>query len=180
MTKFAFTAALLLGVATGTAQDAPAMPKPQKEHEWLQQLVGEWETESEAVTEPGKPPIKSKGKESSRLIGGFWILSEHKGEFLGTPYTGILTLGYSPEKRRYTGTWIASMSSLLWTYQGSVDAAGRILTLESEGPGMEPGKLARYKDAIEVKGPDQKVLTSSMEVDGKWTTYLTVQYQRKK
>src|SRR6185436_14528759 len=43
------------------AQDAPPTPKPQKEHEWLQQLVGEWETEGEAVAEPDKPPVKTKG-----------------------------------------------------------------------------------------------------------------------
>ncbi len=30
--------------------------EPQKEHEWLHKLVGEWTCEAEASMEPGKPP----------------------------------------------------------------------------------------------------------------------------
>ena len=41
----------------------PEMPKPQKEHEWLQQLVGEWDTEAEILEEPGKPPALYTGDE---------------------------------------------------------------------------------------------------------------------
>ena len=40
--------------AIGQSQEVPHMPKPQKEHDWLKQLAGEWESESE-LTEPGQP-----------------------------------------------------------------------------------------------------------------------------
>src|ERR1043165_3833124 len=169
---------LSLLFAAGThAQD---MPKPQKEHEWLQQIVGDWDTVGEIVAEPGQPTIKNKGSESCRLIGGFWALSEHKGEIPGAgPFTGIFTLGYSPEKKKYVGTWIDSVSTHLWTYQGSVDASGKILSLETEGPGLD-GKPTKFREVIEVKDKDHKVFTSSAEKDGKWTTFLTMSYTRKK
>ena len=35
--------------------------EPQKEHRWLQKLVGEWTCESEATMEPGKPPERFTG-----------------------------------------------------------------------------------------------------------------------
>ena len=35
--------------------------EPQKEHEWLQKLVGEWTCEHECFMEPGKPPEKFEG-----------------------------------------------------------------------------------------------------------------------
>ena len=35
--------------------------EPQKEHQWLQQLVGEWTYEAEATMEPGQPPSKFEG-----------------------------------------------------------------------------------------------------------------------
>ena len=159
----------------------PEMPKPQKEHEWLQQLSGEWDTETEIMVAPGAPPAKSKGTESNRMIGGFWALSEHKGEFMGNAFSGILTLGYDPEKKKYVGTWIDSVTSVLWQYQGTVDATGKILTLEAEGPDPEQaGKRAKFKETIEIKDKDHKVFTSSMEKDGKWLTFMTAQYQRKK
>jgi hypothetical protein len=142
-------AAVLFAIAVHADDGQPEMPKPQKEHEWLKQLVGEWDTEGECVTEPGKPPMKTKGSESTRAIGGFWTLSEHKGDAMGTPFTGILTLGYSAEKKKYVGTWIDSMGSHLWTYEGSLDASGKVLSLETEGPSNEgPGKTCKFKEVI--------------------------------
>jgi hypothetical protein len=55
------------------------LPKPDPEHDWLQQFVGKWETDMECCMEPGKPPMKSKGAESVRPIGGFWIIAEGEG-----------------------------------------------------------------------------------------------------
>jgi len=70
----------------------------------------------------------------------------------------------------------------LWIYEGSLDAAGRILTLETEGPNcMAPGKTARCRDVVEIKSKDQRVFTSSiLGDDGKWVTFMTAQYHRKK
>lgn len=38
--------------------------EPQKEHQWLHQLVGEWTYETECVMGPDKPPAKFKGSET--------------------------------------------------------------------------------------------------------------------
>lgn len=161
------------------AQDAPQMPKPAKEHEWLKQLAGEWTTEGECVGGPGQPPVKTKGSESARSVGGFWIHSEQKGEIMGMPFTGLLTLGYDEKKKKYVGTWVDSFNAHLWTYEGTVE--GNTLTLFSEGPRMDdPTKLGKYREVLEVKSPDHKVFTSAIEHEGKWTVFITVQYQRKK
>ena len=188
MRRFAiFSLALtLLGVAGMdvrlAGQETPKAPAPQKEHEWLQQFVGEWETESEAMLEPGKPPMKCQGAEKARAIGGLWVVSEITSLMQGQTMLGVLTIGYDPEKKKYVGTWIDSMTPHLWKYEGTVDAAGKILTLEAEGPNMMmPGKMAKYRDVWELKSKDHKVLTSSMlGDDGKWTTFMTMNARRKK
>jgi hypothetical protein len=170
--------ALIVSLFCG-ALSAQDMPKPQKEHEWLQQLVGEWESEAEITTEPGKPPMKNKGSEHVRAIGGFWILSETKGDIAGMPFTGILSLGYSLEKKKFVGTWIDSVTSHLWTYTGSMDAAAKALTLEAEGPGHD-GKPTKFREVLTVKDKDHKTFTSSAEKDGQWMTFLKIEYTRKK
>ncbi|MEX0713880.1 MAG: DUF1579 family protein [Pirellulales bacterium] len=185
MKKFAFgcfVVALLTGAAMLGGKEVPQLPVPEKEHEWLGQLAGEWETEGEAFLEPGKPPIKCQGTESARRIGGFWIVAENKGTFMDVPVTGVLTLGYDPQKKKYVGTWIDSVSNYLWSYEGTVDAGGKTLTLETEGPSHDtPGKLAKFKEVIEVKTDDHKVFTSSVQgEDGKWSTIVTIHYRRKK
>jgi hypothetical protein len=172
---------LMAGGSVVHAQEAPQMPAPQKEHQWLQQFVGEWDTQAEGTPEPGKPPIKCKGTETARAIGGFWMISETKGKFMDTPVTGIMTLGYDAEKQKYVGTWVCSMTNFLWKYEGTVDASGKVLTLETEGPcPSAPGKLARFRDVTEFKSKDHKVLTSSMQAeDGKWVTFATIDCWRK-
>src|SRR5262245_2273395 len=118
-----FVMALLAGATVVRAQQTPELPKPGKEHQWLQQLAGEWDCDVEMYMEPGKPPQKCKGTESIRSLGGFWTLSEQKGEFMGMSFNGLLTLGYDPEKEKYVGTWVDNMTNYLWKYEGSLDAS---------------------------------------------------------
>lgn len=179
MTVLAMVAAVLVGGATARAQDAPKMPAPQKEHEWLKQLEGEWVTEAEMVMEPGKPPVKSKGTESIRSLGGFWSMAEMKGDCLGVPVTGVMTIGYDAQKKKYVGTWVCSMCDWLCKYEGTAD--GPVLTLETEGPNPTTGKLVKMRDVIEIKDKDHKVLSSSMlGENGKWVTFMTMHSRRKK
>jgi hypothetical protein len=165
----------------GAGTNMPQLPEPQAEHAWLQKFVGEWEADIEMFKEPGQPPEKSTGTESVRPIGGFWILAEDKGVFMDKPFTGILTLGYNPERKKYVATWVDSMVSHLWTYDGTVDATGNLLTLEAEGPcPMKGGALAKFRETVEFQGDDHRVFTSAMQAeDGSWATMMVIHYHRK-
>ena len=164
----------VLGAITLTAQDVPQMPAPAKEHEWLKKLVGNWEFESEIFMKPDAAPMKTKSTEVVRSVGGFWVASEGKSEMMGQPFVWAMTLGFDPASKKYVGTWIDSMSSFQWRSQGSVDATGNILTLESEGPcPKRPGTLTKFRDVTEFKSNDERAFTSSMQdEDGKWVTMV--------
>jgi hypothetical protein len=158
-----------------------ATPKPQREHQWLQKLVGEWTSELEAQMEPGKPAEKCMGTESVRSLGGLWILADGRGKMPdGSPVTTLMTLGYDPQRQRFVGTFIGSMMTNLWVYEGTLDAAGKVLTLDTEGPSMAgDAKLTKYKDAMEILSDDHRVLTSRMlGDDGKWHQFMTAHYRR--
>jgi len=156
---------------------------PQKEHQWLEKLVGEWTYETEASMGPDKPPEKFKGTESVRSVGGLWMICEGRGEMPGGgTATTIMTLGYDPAKKRYLGTFLGSMMTHLWVYDGELDLAGNKLTLDAEGPSFtEGGKTAKYRDAIEFKSDDHRVLTSHvLGDDGQWHGFMTAHYRRTK
>jgi len=165
-----------------TQQQSPMQAEPQKEHRWLHKLVGEWTYETEAPAEPGKPSEKWTGTERVRSLGGLWILAEGQGQMPGGgAATMIMTLGYDPQKGRYVGTWIGSMMTYLWVYDGELDAAERVLTLNAEGPHMATeGKMAKYKDVIELASDDHRVLTSHvLGDDGQWQQFMRVDFRRK-
>ena len=157
--------------------------EPQKEHEWLARLLGDWTFETEAIVEPGKPPAKFSGKETVRSLGGLWVLCDGEGEMPGGS-TGltIMTLGYDQAKKRFVGSFIGSMMTNMWIYEGSLDAAGKVLTLDTEGPSMTgDGKTTKYTDVIEIKSDDTRVLSSNLlGDDGKWQHFMTANYRRKK
>ena len=172
----------LLTLSLLKAEDKAAVPGPLKEHAWLQQFVGEWESVSEATVTPGQAPMTCKGTMSSRSLGGIWVVSEVKSEMMGVPMHAIQTLGYDPQAKRYIGTWIDSMFNHMWKYEGIVDDAGKVLTLEAEGPNfVQEGKTAKYRDIYEFKSKDHVVMTSSMQGDdGKWTVFMKGNVHRKK
>jgi hypothetical protein len=174
-------AVVILVLAGGAWAQEPKVPSPQKEHEWLKQLEGDWVTESEAVMGPGQAPVKCKWSEVVRSIGGFWTIGEMKSDIMGTPVTGIMTLGYDPKIKKYIGSWVCSVDGHFWKYEGTVDAAGKVLTLNTEGPNMAaPGKMTKMKDVIEIKSKDHKVLTSYMQGDdGQWVRIMTMNGWRK-
>jgi len=156
---------------------------PQREHQWLQTLVGEWTSEAEATMEPGKPPERFKGTETVRSLGGLWILAEGQGEMPGCGHaTTLLTLGYDPQKKRYVGTWVGSMMTHLWVYDGVLDAAEKVLTLDAEGPSMaDHSVMATYRDVIERASDDHRILTSHVRGDdGTWHQFMTAHYRRKR
>ena len=160
----------------------PEFPKPTKEHQFLDKFVGTWETQSEGTVGPDQPPMKCKGMMKSRSLGGFWLVNEMTGDMMGTPMTGIQTIGYNTDKQKYVGTWVDSMMNHMWHYEGSVTEAGTTLTLEAEGPNfMADGKTTKFRDIYEFKSPDHIHATSTMlGEDGKWVVFMSGDSRRTK
>jgi hypothetical protein len=182
VTRMSGSAALVLAMISGLfAQEAPQFPQPTKEHQWLQQFVGEWESTAEAMIAPGQPPMTCHGKATSRMIGGFWVVTEGEADMMGVKIQSLQTIGYDTAKKKYTGTWIDSMFNYMWQYEGTIDPTGKTLVLEAEGPNMMAGgKLTKFRDAYEFKSNDHIEVTSSMlGEDGKWIEFMKGQLRRK-
>ena len=185
-TAIAMLALLMLigGALYLGAQDAPEMPEmpgPEPEHAWLKQLVGEWESIAEVKMAPDQPAQQFASTDTCRMLGEFWMIQESEGKMAEMPFNSILTLGYDPETDKYVGTWVDSMGSHLWRYEGTVDEEGKVLTLETEGPcplkGMAIGK---FRERVEIVNPDHRIFTSTAEDEnGEWVTMVTIHSTRK-
>jgi hypothetical protein len=152
-----------------------------EQHRWLQQLVGDWRYESDILMGTEQRETVS-GTDRVRALGDFWIISEAEGAMPGGEGTArmVMTLGFDPQKKRFTGTFISSMMSYLWYYDGELDGTGRVLTLESTGPAMSgDGATARYRDVIDISGPAERRFSSyALGEDGKWREFMTARYTR--
>lgn len=134
---------------------------------------------------PDQPPMKATGTETVRSLGGLWTLGEGKGEMPGGgECTTIMTLGYDPARKRFVGSFVASVMTNMWLYEGTLDASGSVLTLDTEGPDMSgetpvEGATAKYQDIIEFVSDTHRTLTSRMQAkDGTWHEIMTAHYRK--
>jgi hypothetical protein len=134
---------------------------------------------SEIPPGPDYPGGKVEGAETVRSAGDLWIVAEGHNDEMGGH---MLTLGYDPKKQRFVGTWFGDRYAYLWVYDGQLDTAERVLTLDCEGPAMtEGGGMARYRDIHELRSDDERVLRAEVQgQDGNWQQFMTQTYRRKR
>ena len=155
--------------------------KPTPEHQWLQQMVGEWTFESECNMGPGQPVMKGSGREVVRAVGELWVQGEMTGEMPGGGHmTAFMAVGFDPAKDKYVGTWYGSPMAYMFVYEGERD--GDSLALNTTGPSFsDPTKMAKYRDVVELDGPDRRTLRSEAQnEDGSWTPFMGAVYTRVK
>ena len=157
------------------------MPTAENEHKWLQRLVGSWKFEGEFSMAPDQPAIKNIGTEVVEALGELWTIGHLSGQMPGGEIShSIMTLGYDTQQKRFVGTFVASMMTHLWIYEGALNHSANTLVLDCEGPSFaEEGKLARYQDIIEFVDQDHRIFRSQyMGPDGQWVPFMKSTYTR--
>lgn len=158
----------------------PMATPPTAEHGWLHRLVGEWEYESECSMCPDEPPMKARGRESVRSLGGYWVVGEGEGDMPGGGHARwMVTIGFDAKAGRFRGSWVGSMMGHMFVYDGALSEDGRTLTLENEGPAFNGEGTARYRDIVEMADDDTRILASEVRgEDGGWTRFMTGRFTR--
>ena len=179
---------MTLWAATALAQDKPAaappgMPvvKAGPEHEVLKGDVGTWDATVESYMPGVTQPLVSKGTETNTLVGGMWLVTDFKGEMMGQPFQGHGVSGWDPNKKKYVGTWVDTMSTGLGLTESSYDAAAKTMTGTFEGPDPSSGQVTKMKSSVVWKDPNTRVFTmSGPGPDGKDATFMKITYTRRK
>ncbi len=105
---------------------------PGTPHKVLASLAGSWDTKTRAWMEPDKPPMEGTGTcEQKMLLDGRYLQQEYTGEMMGSPFTGINLIGYDNHTKKYVSTWIDSMSTGIYYFEGTASRDGKTITQES-------------------------------------------------
>lgn len=131
---------------------------------------------------PDQPAMKSGGVEVVRSLGGLWTIGEGESDMPddGAKWQSVMTLGYDPVSKRFVGTFVASVMTHLWIYNGSLDADEKVLTLDTEGPSFTGEGMTKYQDIIEFISDDHRTLSSqAIGPDGQWVKFMRAHYRRK-
>jgi hypothetical protein len=102
---------------------------PGAPHKMLAKLVGSWTTKTRAWMEPDNPPTEGTGTcEQKMLFDGRYLQQEYSGEMTGNPFTGINVIGYDNHVKKYVSTWIDSMSTGIYYFEGTASPDGKTIT----------------------------------------------------
>ncbi len=154
---------------------------PLQQHRWLTKLVGSWTYQQTCSMGPEQPEWTGSGTELVRSVGDLWIVLEGRGDMPdGAAMATRMTLGFDPLKDRFVGSFVASMMTYQWLYEGTLDDAGRILSLQSTGPShKDDGTMANYIDAVTIVSDDHRIFSSRTQGDdGTWKDFMVSHYHR--
>jgi len=129
--------------------DTPPFAKPTAEHEWLMTNLGRWIVDCSFYMEPGKPPMKLEGTDTVEAHGQFFTVAKFAADMMGMPFSGIATMGYSPETKQFQSTWCDTMSPYLFSFTGTFDAGKKVLTMRGKGPDPATRKLTDWRSTEE-------------------------------
>jgi hypothetical protein len=116
-------------------------------------------------------------------VGDLWVVCEGRGEMPGStdPARMVMTIGFDPAKGKFVGSWIGSMMTHLWVYEGDLDEATGTLTLNTRGPSMTPeGGMADYRDVLQMAPDGTRRMWSEMkDAQGTWKRIMNAEFRRK-
>jgi Protein of unknown function (DUF1579) len=166
------------------AQEPPPAAKALPEHKILAADEGAWDaTIKTYMGGPNAEPSVSKGSEVNEVLsGGLWVLSKFEGDFGGMKFQGRGQFGYDPVKKKYVGTWIDSISTVLSVLEGDYDAKTKTMTYV--GDGYDPEHKAKFsqKMVTTMKDDGTRVFTLYMKFEGQSAEakFMEITYTKRK
>lgn len=154
--------------------------QPQNET-WLKQLVGTWSFRFATTPNSEYPDFTMTGTETVWPVGDFFVAMESKGAGSdGSPSHTLVSLGYDPEKLRFSGAHAGTAVPMLFVYDGSLAEDGGALHLETEGPAMTEGNTVdRYRDIFRILDSNtREQVLQVLDKSGAWKEFARTRYTR--
>lgn len=154
---------------------------PGEEHKILEKMAGSWSTVTKSWSAPDKAPIESLGVCVQELIlGGRFLKQECSGDMMGTEFTGIGFTGYDNVEKKYVSTWMDSLGTAIYVFEGKADPGGRCFTQTCSHVDPVRGPM-KWRSVCAVK--DENTMTFVMygaPVGGKEEKMMEMTYTRRK
>jgi hypothetical protein len=123
-------------------------------HEFLKQLVGEWNVTSRGWMAPGQAPLVTESKAKAELIlGGRFLMWRIQGTMFGQLFESVQIVGYDNRQKKYVTFWIDSTSTAFYMMEGT--RQGNVMSDTGLWPDPVIGGREKVRDVLTVVGPDE-------------------------
>jgi len=153
------------------------MGEPGEHHKELGKMVGNWNAKTSFVIDPDSPPMEGEGEMSIKwVLGGRFLQSNFKMDFMGEPFEGLSFMGYDNAHEEYVSTWMDSMTTKITYMTGDKEDGALVMHGISTTPmGDNPMKI------VTTNNKDGSVTDKFYDQlpDGTWVNSGSIVYTRK-
>ncbi len=153
---------------------------PGAPHKLLAGMAGSWATKTKGWMDPSKPPMESAGTcEQKMILGGRFLQQEYNGEMMGSPFAGIGVTGYDNHTKKYVSTWMDSMGTGIYLFEGTASADGKTITQESHYDDPFRGPMT-WRSVTKIVDKNTHVFEMyGIDKNGKEEKMMEITYTRK-
>ncbi len=170
--------ALTSFVASTAIGQGVELPKPGPEFDVFQNDVGTWDVEIKTWAGPGEPTL-TKGKETNRMLGGFWLLSDFQGNMMGLDFQGHGVHTYDAEKQQYSGIWIDTLSAKKMNLIGKYNPSTKTMTYEGTAPRAD-GQPAKHVMTTKYREDGTREMSMHMQDGDEMIKIFEMSYTKSK
>jgi hypothetical protein len=148
---------------------------------WLKQLVGTWTYHFATTSDSEYPGFTITGTETVWPIGEVFVAMEAKGTGSdGSPSHSLISLGFNPDKQRFSGAHAGSAVPALFVYDGELDKDGVALHLQTSGAPMTDGNtIDDYRDTLRILDADTREQVFQVrDASGAWKEFGRTRFTR--
>ncbi len=148
----------------------------------LEPLVGTFDAKVRMWMDPSRPPDDSVGTSvNTWVLGDRFVQTKYEGVFLGEAFNGVGYTGFDNVTKRYEGTWMDTGSTAIMTSVGTIDGAGKVITMKATTSDPATGKVTTADQKITIVDNDHHSIEMwGKTPDGKNFKMMEIQYTRKK
>jgi hypothetical protein len=148
----------------------------------LEPLVGTFDAKVRTWMDPSKPPDDTVGTSVNNwVLGDRYVQMKYEGVFLGETFNGIGYVGYDNVSKKYQGSWMDTASTGMMLSNGTMDGAGKVITMKATTSDPATGKATTSDEKITIADADHHTLELwGKTPDGKNFKMMEIQYTRKK
>ncbi len=169
--------------AAGQPQDPMAemmkLAKPGASHHKLQPLMGSFKTVSTSYMNPQGPEKTEGTLEATWVLGGRFLMSKYSGTSFGMPFEGLGILGYDNYAEKFVGSWMDTMGTSIMPYEGTIDAAGKVLTTVGSFDDPTTGAKMTFRMITTIVDQNKHTFEMFSTMGGQETKLMEATYTRK-
>ena len=97
----------------------------------------------------GPEPVEARGVAQSEIVlGGRYLQTTYKGEFMGEPFMGMGFDGYDNTAKKYVSVWIDTASTIMMTFEGEAGEDDTARTMYGSYTDPATGQEKQTKSVI--------------------------------